>query len=118
MNWIQGVMLGYGVISIALGAYGYAKSPVSLYMGGLVGLLIIAAAALSKTNPRVGYIGAALISLVMIGNFGGKIMKPDPAWHHIVLTILSVILLASLLAGHFMAKAKSRQNEVPPEPSV
>src|ERR1041385_1375733 len=73
MGWLQAVMLLYGVFDFAMGLIGTLASknhePYSLIGGGVAGVLVIGFAALTKTNPRVGFIGATVVGLLMAGKF-------------------------------------------------
>jgi uncharacterized membrane protein (UPF0136 family) len=118
MGWLQGVMLSYGVFSIAMGLIGYLnsspRSAASLIAGGIAGLLVIGFAALSKTSPRVGFIGATVVGLILAARFslktlGGKVY-PDG----IIFTV-SVIFVLILLGAHFWA-VSHRKREAAPEP--
>lgn len=104
----------YGLLSIALGFYGYLEkgSSVSLIAGGITGLLLLGSVALAKTNPRVARIGAAVIALLMLGQMGRSAMK-EPKWHTITMAVASLIVLIILVGGHFaaMSKRKAEANQ-------
>lgn len=108
----------YGVLLIVLGAYGYlfteSKSIVSLIAGGAAGLLTLAFLWYTKTNPRVGRIGNAVVALALAGQFLPKALKGpaspgDAIWHVWTIALASILVFLALGAGHMMAmKGKGR----------
>jgi uncharacterized membrane protein (UPF0136 family) len=117
MGWLQGVMLSYGVFSIAMGLVGYlgpSKSVVSLIAGGIAGLLVIGFAALSKTNPRVGFIGAAVVGLLMALNFATKTFS-GVVYPAGIIFAVSLLFVIVLVAAHFAAvNRKKKQVSIDP----
>jgi uncharacterized membrane protein (UPF0136 family) len=114
MPFVNGVLWLYAFLLIGLGAVGYFKdgSVISVAAGGVAGLLIIGTLALYKSNPRAARIGAAIITLLLLGNFAPKAFK-DPKWHVVTLAIASAIVFIVLIGAHFYAMSK--KNAVFPE---
>ena len=112
MPLVNGALLIYAILSIALGAFGYFEkgSIISLIAGGIAGLLILGTVALAKTNPRAGRIASAVIALLMLGQMGRKAFE-DKTWHTVTMTVASVIVLAILIGAHFYARPKKVTEE-------
>jgi uncharacterized membrane protein (UPF0136 family) len=104
---VNAVVAIYGLLSIALGLYGYIEkhSSISLIAGGVVGLMMLGSIALVRANPRVARIGAAVLALVMLIQMGMGAMK-DGAWHKVTMAVASLIVVGVLLGAHFAAKAR------------
>lgn len=108
MGWLQIVMVLYGLFNIAMGVLGMEKgSYASLAAGSIAGLLVIGCAVLTKTNPRVGFITAAVIGLLVGGRFAPKAFQGQlyPGW---VIFGVSIVFVAVLLGAHFAAVKKRR----------
>lgn len=99
----------YGCVSISGGIIGYAKadSLPSLIAGGTAGLLLLICAAVVLSRPFWGLIGAAVISIGMLGKFvpvvvqaqGGQSMREGQLETAIVMTVGGgLVLLACALA--------------------
>ncbi len=110
MGWLQVVMLLYGLFNIAMGLLGYfhGHSIQSLIAGGAAGLLVIGCALLTKTNPRVGFIAATLIGLLVGGRFAPHALEGQiyPAG---IIFAVSLAFAVTLVAAHFVAT--SRRNK-------
>lgn len=95
-----------------MGLHGYlgAHSMPSLIGGTAIGLIEIFLAALSKTNPRVGFIGAAVVALLASGNWIGLLVRAGKLviYPELVGLILSLGLALYLVGGHVTAKRRSR----------
>jgi hypothetical protein len=114
VNRHQAAILIYGVIMIGMGAQAYffpsgKASIASIIAGGAIGILEIGFAALSKTHPRIGYIGAAVVALLTLGRWIPHLMKDGQVviYPALIGLVLSVSLALYLVAGHLMAKARS-----------
>ena len=112
MPWLLAVMLIYGLFNIVLGVEAYMSkgSLPSLIAAGGLGLVVIACAALAKTNPRVAYITATVVALLIIGRF----MKPaleGTIWPATVIVIVSAIFALTLIGAHFIAVKKRKREE-------
>jgi uncharacterized membrane protein (UPF0136 family) len=118
MGWLQAVMLLYGIFDIAMGLIGYLNkgSIVSLIAGATVGILVIGCAALTKTNPRVGFIGATVLALLMAGNFAGKTFSGIVYPAGIIFAV-SIIFAVTLVGAHFAAVNK-RKNTTSIDPKA
>jgi uncharacterized membrane protein (UPF0136 family) len=112
MGSVNLIVTVYGLLSIALGAFGYfeKESVVSLIAGGIAGLLLLGTVALHKFQPRIARIAAAVITLAMLGQMGRTAMK-DPKWHTVTMAVASLIVLIVLVSGHFSSMSK-RNSEV------
>jgi len=112
---LDGLVLAYGLLLIALGIVGYAigHSVISLIAGGVSGALVLFFLAITAKKRQVGRIGVAVISLLMFLNFAGAIAKnltADPAiasktpvWQAYVLAPVSLLVFLALGIGHMLA---------------
>lgn len=107
MTPVNIVVAAYGILSIALGVYGYSKSPISLIAGGIAGLLVLGSLALVKTQPRVARIGVAVIALLMLLQMGKKAVV-EQQWHQITMSIASLIVIIVLVGAHLAATSRKR----------
>ncbi|MEA2551923.1 MAG: hypothetical protein QOJ65_99 [Fimbriimonadaceae bacterium] len=103
MPWLSIAVIVYGLCVAGGGIMGFvtAGSPMSAIVGGLTGLLLVIFGLVSKTNPKVGYGGAAVLAIALIAFFIYRYMstqKPMPAFGVIGLSVLMLILL---VFGHF-----------------
>lgn len=107
------------MIAMGLQAYlfpdGKASLP-SLIAGAGVGVIEIGLAAYSKTNPRVGFIGAAVVALLPLGRFLPHLIKDGHLviYPSLVGDVLSIGLALYLVGGHLAAKRRSRQADSQP----
>jgi len=119
VNRFQAAIIIYGLIMLgmAVQAYLVKASVMSLVAGGGVGVIEIGLAALSKTHPRVGYIGAAVVALIPLGRFIPTLVKDGQLviYPALIGTVLSVGLALFLVGGHFMSKRKPAQPATAPE---
>jgi uncharacterized membrane protein (UPF0136 family) len=109
MTPLKWLMVAYGLMNIGLGLEAFiAKgSIISLAAGGGAGVLMLVCVYLTKDRPRIGYIGAAVICLALIGNFLPKFLKDTTKiYPALVVTIASVIVFVALAASHMMATRK------------
>lgn len=82
--------------------YVMAKSVPSLVVSGIIALLVLGAAAWSKSNPRLGFIGVGALALVMIGVMVMRAIETGKMGMPVIGGIsLSVIMLILLAIGHF-----------------
>ena len=122
MNRFQAAIILYGLVMIgmALQAYFFPQgkaSVISLIAGGGVGIIEIFFAALSKTHPRVGFIGAAVVALLPLGRFLPHLMKADgsPNFYPAILgAVLSIALALFLVGGHLISKRRATKAPVDP----
>lgn len=112
MNWIQSVMLLYGVFDIFMGFLGTLKAHeiASLLGGGIAGILVIGCAALAKTHPRIGYIAAMVIALLVAGRFGKQTFEGQiyPAG---IIFVVSILFVLTLVLAHFLAMSRRKRAE-------
>lgn len=113
-KWLDALVLVYGALLIGLGleAYLAKQSLPSLLGGGGLGLAAIFFAAFTSVNPRVGRIGAAVVTLLTLGRFVPALLK-EPKWSNIVLVVASLIVFGCLGAGHMLAM-KAKRNHADP----
>jgi len=109
IKWLDGLVIAYGVLLIGMGIYATVTyhEIASLLGGGISGVLEIGLALYTKTNPRVGRIGSAVIALALIGMMGHEYQKSGKP-NFLILTVASVIVFACLLGGHFYAMSKRK----------
>jgi uncharacterized membrane protein (UPF0136 family) len=128
VNRNQAAILIYGIIYILMGIQGFAMkgSVMSLMAGGTIGVIEIGFAAYSKNNPSVSYRAAAglaflagLMWLAMPMMPHKNAATPPPSGYSfypdVVGMILSFVLVAFLLAGHFVARSKSHDGSIDPK---
>ena len=108
MGWLNVSVLVYGLLMLFGGIMGYvsSKSVPSLVSGILSGMFLIGSAAMAKTNPKLGYGIAALVTLILVGVFVERYMKTH-AMRNMGLIMVSVLMLALLAVGHFMGGDKA-----------
>lgn len=73
----SGLTLAYGLVAAIGGTIGFVKagSVASLVAGGGSGLLLIVSALLIGKKPKLGLIGAIVLSLLLIGRFASAVAK-------------------------------------------
>ena len=103
------MLVMYAVLLIALGFYRYVTdhNMIALVGGGVSGLLILGTVALSMSHPRPGRIGAAIITLLLLGHVGMQMIK-EPNAPSIISFVASLVVIVTLAAGHFMAVSKKK----------
>lgn len=110
MTKYQASIFIYALAMIALGFAGHFMSPthewISTIAGGAIGVIAIFFGTLSKSNPRVGFIGASVLALLVDLKFIPALIspKPGPIWHVWTIVVCSTLLIAFLLGGHFLAR--------------
>ena len=115
---VNGAILVYGIIMIALGIHGAMQgSMVSLAAAGTIGVLMIGTTALHKSHPRPARIGAAVLALLtMLMEFksyqfpkADKVTGIVPESHfypHGFAAVLSLMLFIVLGMGHMLARGR------------
>jgi hypothetical protein len=113
MTGLQRGMLLYGIFDIVMGLIGTIASekhePWSLMGGGIAGLLVIGFAFLVKTKPRIGFIGATLVGLLMAGKFAKGTFSGQIYPAGIIFGV-SIIFAATLVGAHFAAVNKRKSS--------
>jgi uncharacterized membrane protein (UPF0136 family) len=106
MAWLTSVLLLYGLLSIGLGLYGYlAKgSLVSLIAGGVAGVIVIGAAALARTHPKIGLGIGLVVALILIGRFAGPLVRDQQIVPAGIMAVSSLIVAALLLYALFVVR--------------
>ncbi len=118
---LDGLVLVYGILLIALGIAGFviAGSVISLIAGVAFGVLVLVFLAITATKRQLGRIGVAVVALIMLGQFGVKVIQSlsanaaapkTPVWQAWTITIASLIVFAALGLGH-MSAMKARRLE-------
>ena len=114
---LDALVLAYGLILIALGVIGYMKdgSAISLGAGVVSGLIVLGFLAITAKKRQVGRIGVAVVSLLLLGQFGMKSIKaigaPDDGkavWHVYIIAITSLVVFVALGLGHMMAMKEKK----------
>jgi len=110
MGWLGVVLILYALLNIGGGIAGYlssAHSVPSVISGSAAGILVIGAAALATSHPKLGYIIAGVIALADLGFFAMKLSKGAGIWPAGVMAASSAIVLICIIAGLATAKAAS-----------
>lgn len=92
----------FGMLTVAGGVLGFvkAKSAPSLIAGSIAGGLLLLAAWLMQTQGRSGVLLGLLVSVLLLGRFGGayaKSKKAMPALPMLVLGAVGVLLTVSIM---------------------
>lgn len=116
MKIVDVAVLTLAILSIVFGVVGFTgmaggnPSVVSLIAGGGLGAALLGFLAFTKTNPRVGRIGSAVVTLVLLGWGASNFFKKGHWFPHGIIMIVAAITLALLIGGHFSAmKARKAQ---------
>ncbi|MFI5384833.1 MAG: hypothetical protein ACHQ50_01825, partial [Fimbriimonadales bacterium] len=80
------------------------------------GILIIGCAALTKTNPRVGFIAATVIGLLVAGRFAKHTFEGQ-VYPAAIIFAVSIVFAVTLVAAHFAAVSK-RKREADTKPAA
>jgi uncharacterized membrane protein (UPF0136 family) len=116
---LDGLVLVYGLVLIALGVIGFMKdgSAISLGAGLASGIIVLIFLGITAKKRQIGRIGVAVVSLALLGQFGMKSLKamnaPDDGkavWHVYTIAIASLIVFLALGLGH-MSAMKERKLE-------
>ena len=125
MNRFQVAIIVYALVMIGMGLQAYffpshTASLASVIAGSVIGILEIFFAALSKTHPRIGYIGAAVVALLTLGRWLPTLLNNGQVviYPALVGLVLSVSLALFLVCGHFMTKRRTRKGAVKHETPV
>jgi uncharacterized membrane protein (UPF0136 family) len=107
MPWLSIAVIVYGTAVAAGGVMGYvqAQSMQSLLTGGLSGLLVIIAGAVSPSMPKIGFGSATVLALVLTGFFIYRFVSTGKAMPAMGVIGLSVVMLILLIVGHFMKQS-------------
>ncbi len=116
MRWLNNVLIAFAVLLILVGAQaaflpfeGHKSSMISFIAGSAAGLLLLASVALSFTNPRIGRIGALVVCLLLMGNFGGAYLSKHETYPALVLLLTSFAVAGCLVAGHFIGMLNRKE---------
>jgi len=118
MPWLRNLLLAYAALTAAIGTYGYVgpllnpspdhkASPISMIAGLAIGALVAGGVFVANKNRMAGYTMCLVGALAVLGQFGRKAVEGIvfPAG---VMTLLSVIAVGALVAGHFIGRNASR----------
>lgn len=112
MKLVDIAVLVLAILSIAFGIMGFTgatgghPSPISLVAGGGLGAGLLGMLALTKSSPRMGRIGAAVITLILVGWSSSTYFKKGTVYPHGIMMVASIATLGVLLGGHFAAQKK------------
>ncbi|AIE87847.1 TMEM14 family protein [Fimbriimonas ginsengisoli] len=115
MKFVDVVVLLYAILTIVMGVLGYVApttghpSIASLIAGVGIGALLLGALALTKTNPRAGRIGAAVLTLVPLGRFLPTFISKQNWYPAGIMTIAGIFTFGVLLGGHFIAMSQRKK---------
>lgn len=111
MKFVDVVVLLDALVLIVMGILGFAEghSVASLVAGVLFGGLLLGFLAYTKTNPRVGRIGAAVVCLLPLGRFLPALLKKHNIYPAGIIVACSIITFCVLGAGHMMAMSKRKK---------
>lgn len=103
-------MVAWALLMIGMGAEAFfAKgSTVSLLAGGGAGVLMLVCVWLTGSRPRIGYIGASVVSLAIVGRFLPVYLKSGTVYPALVATLASIALFVALVLGHLLAVRKRK----------
>lgn len=118
MLWLRTVLLAYAAITAAVGTYGYVNpllnpspdhkaSPISMIAGLAIGALVAGGVFVAKNNRMAGYTMCLVGALAVLGQFARKALAGAmfPAG---LMTVLSLVAIVALVAGHFIGRNASR----------
>ena len=115
MNWLQIVIVLYGLINIGGGIMGYmkAQSMMSLIVGVSFGVAAVAAGLIALRKPAIGYRLAGVLSLVLLGFWVYRIIVLMQTQQKTTMAImnlaLSAVVFVLLGASHFAAQKKKSE---------
>ena len=103
MPWPRILVGLYGLFNIAVGIEAFSKkgSLPSLMGGATIGILLLVCYWIIPSKPGVGYIGATVLCLAIMGQFGRKL---SVLWPNQILFGIALVVMLLLLAAHFMSK--------------
>jgi hypothetical protein len=111
MPWPRIVVGLYGLILLGLAIEaGVVKgSTASLIFGGLSGLGVLTCFAIIPNKPRIGYIAASVLALILSGHFMSKYFGPEGmVYPHLVIGGISVAVFLALGAAHMLAQKQKK----------
>ncbi len=103
-------MLLYGLFDLVVGIEAFVRkgSVGSLLGGGIAGIIVIGCAALAKTQPRVAYITATAVALLVGLRFLPNAIKGE-VWPATIISVISLVFALTLVVAHFVAMAKRKR---------
>jgi len=108
MPWLNAVLLFYALLTLVMGLLGYINkhSVPSLIAGTAAAVIILAALAFGKRNPRASRITCLVIAVLLLGRFATKALSNE-LYPSGIMFVCSLIVIVCLGAGHMMGmKAK------------
>lgn len=116
MKFVDVVVLLYALLTIGMGILGYVSpesghpSVISLIAGVGIGALLLGALAYTKTNPRVGRISTAVITLLPLVRFLPAFIKKGNWYPAGIMVAAGLVTFLVLLGGHFAAMSARKRN--------
>lgn len=121
-RWLNPLLAVYGLVLIVSGIQAYffplagdKVSPISLVAGVGLGGIVLGSLALAQTNPRPARIGAAVVTLLVMGRFVPAFFEKGRFYPAGLLALLSLVVFAALLTGHLMATAARKRGLPDPQ---
>jgi hypothetical protein len=109
-KWLDVVVLVYALLLVASGIHAFFDhNTVGLITRCISGVVVLCLAAYGRTNPRVGRIGIAVLALVIMGHTAIEFFKKHGTTS-LILAVASLIVFASLGAGHMLAMKKLKED--------
>ena len=107
MSWFNPVLFIYAILNIGMGLVAYInkKSVPSLIAGVAAGALVIFFVTLAKSNPKVGYIGAGVVALLILGRFMGPLISTGKIYPAGILVAGSVIAIITCVLATLSAQS-------------
>jgi len=99
----------YALLNIGGGIEGFVAkhSNASLISGSVAGVLLLVGLYIASSNSKLGFAICAVVALGDLGFFTSRLIKGGGVWPAGVMVGASVVVLGSLIAGHFMGKAQA-----------
>jgi uncharacterized membrane protein (UPF0136 family) len=114
VKFVDVTVLLYALLTIVMGVLGFVApttgkpSMPSLIAGVGIGVLLLGALAYTKTNPRVGRISTAVITLLPLGRFIPSFLKSHAIYPAGIMVVAGLFTFGVLGAGHMMAMAQKK----------
>lgn len=117
MPWPRVLVFLYGIFNLGLAIQSYffptdKPSPISLITAGTIGILTLVCFAIIPSKPRIGYIGATVLAVLVAGNFAKKALVEGKVYPAGVAFGVSIVVALALTAAHFLARAKSKSEQL------
>ena len=109
MPWLKVVVAIYALLNIGGGIEGFATkhSVPSIISGVTAGILLFVGLYVATNNSKIGYGICAVIAIADLGFFAPKFFKTSQVWPAGIMSLVSLAVLACLIAAHFMGRQAS-----------